>query len=160
MKKKPVKKPASAPLRKKKAVKVNGAQSVTGFEYDRGRTIPYTRTINGNVTITYYGRVPMNDGDDGGELETSILVKRTLPGGNVTWNISADGETMRHGEADRRQLQGIAGNKETQRLWWAVQQVKISPSAIDDDIDGRTIREAICDNTGESCHRSCRLLRR
>lgn len=97
-----------------------------GIEKDRGREIPFSRTVNGSVTLTCYGcTFEEDDGEDDGETGWLLKVKN---GERVQWSICGDGWQLEKGDAARRQLAGMWDDEETRRRWFAVQSITLRPA--------------------------------
>lgn len=92
-----------------------------GIEEDRGRKIPFSRTVNGSVTLTCYGCTIEDD------VETGWLLK-VEKGKRVQWSICGDGWQLEKGDAARRQLAGMWDDEETRRRWFAVQSITLRPA--------------------------------
>jgi len=109
-----------------------------GTEEDRGRKIPFHRTRNlSGVTKTHYGT------KEGGEHVSSSLTKMEFPNGKIRWNITGDESIMRVGDAAKHSLNQDWKKEETQRLFSSVQQIALTPGAIDDDFDGKLVRKLL-----------------
>lgn len=119
--------------------------SERGFEKVGRKMVPYQRDVfPGNLIVTSYGSQDASDHCKG----ITLLVKHERRGAR-SWGTVASGEVTQVGPATNK-LQGINKTRAGNNLFYAVQAVRRTPSAIhevgyDDFSPGKIIRDAIAE---------------
>ena len=124
------------------------AREEHGIEENRGRAIPFIRTISGGTTVTGYGIGQDSDGDDkaiyGKAVRNSWLLK-VDDGTKTRWLSIGEERRLLKGDAARRQLAGIWYHDETWRQWLAIESVTLHPLEFYDFKSPQSAGKYLCD---------------